>query len=103
MVYYNLRARMDLDQIFVNLTYWKKHTLNLEEVLDYMDDLTGECMSLRTKVLHLKASYIIHKKYGDFVHTYRRNSRTCWYIIYTQDLFGDIFIERVMNNYMTIG
>ena len=38
---------------------------------------------------------------GYCVYTYKRNAKTIWYIIYNI-IHGDIFIEKIMNNYLTI-
>ena len=102
MVYYNRKVYEDLDNIFYGLIKWSKHPLAQEHVIQYIDDIEKICESLDSKPYHQRASYEFHKIYGKFVHTYKRNRNTCWYIIYNIDLSNDVFIERIMNNYMTI-
>ena len=102
MVYYNRKAYDDLSNIFYGLIMWSKHPLAREHAMQYVDDIEKICKTLDCKPYHQEASYDIHKIYGKYVHLYKRNRNTCWYIIYNIDLFNDVFIEKIMNNYMTI-
>ena len=102
MVYYSPLARKDLGNILYGLLLWPKHPLDLEHAKQYVRDIEKTCRTLDGKFYHLKTSYDIHKTYGKYVHSYKRNRNTCWYIIYNIDLFNDVFIERIMNNYMTV-
>ena len=97
MVYYKQSAYEDLNAIFYGLIMWTKHPLAPEHAMRYVDDIEKICNSLDTKSYHQRASYNIHKKFGDYVHSYKRNRNTKWYIIYNMDLFDNVFIERIMN------
>ncbi|GHV58262.1 hypothetical protein FACS1894182_09710 [Bacteroidia bacterium] len=101
MVYYNSQARQDINQILVGLILWKKYQLTYEEILDYIRDREQVCESLDSKIFHNKVFYAIHKQYGDYVHCYKRNRKTSWYIIYDMDLLNDVSIKKIMNNYLT--
>ena len=102
MVYYNPVALEDYSNILYGLLTWSKHPLEPEHARQYMKDIVKVCNTLDGKIYHQKSSYNFHKLYGNYVHLYKRNRNTCWYIVYNLDLFGDVFIERIMNNYMTI-
>ena len=102
MVYYNPEARRDLGNILYGLLTWPKHPLEPEHAERYVRDIRKLCDIMDRKFFHEKSSYDIHIKYGDYVHRYKRNHNTCWYIIYNKDLFNNVFIERIMNNYLTI-
>ena len=102
MVYYKQSAYYDLNDIFYGLIMWPKHPLAPEHAMHYVDDLEEICNTLDSKKYHQRTTYDIHKKYGDYVHKYKRTSNTCWYIIYNKDMFDNVFIERIMSNYLTI-
>jgi hypothetical protein len=102
MVYYSHSFDDDLFQIFIGLLTWKKHTLSIEFCYSYIRDIELHCRNLDCKFFHESSSYNLHRKYGEYVHRYKRNKNTCWYIIYNKDLFDNVFIERIMNNYVTI-
>jgi len=102
MVYYSAIFEENLQKIFIGLLTWKKFSLSLEFCYDYIDDIGSQCMNLDLKSYHEKTTYKLHKMCGDYVHRYKRTHDTCWYIIYNKDLFDNVFIERIMNNYMTV-
>jgi hypothetical protein len=102
VVYYKQNAYNDLDQIFSGLIMWSEHTLTVEHATQYIADIEEICNHLDVKLYHRQASYEFHKKHGDYIHQYKRNPKTSWYIIYNRDLFNNVFIERIISNYMTI-
>jgi len=102
MVYYNPSALEDYSNILYGLLTWTKNPLEPEHAKLYMRDIEKICRSLDSLLFHQRTTYEIHKQHGDYVHKYKRNYNTCWYIIYNKDLFDNVFIERIMNNYLTI-
>jgi mRNA-degrading endonuclease YafQ of YafQ-DinJ toxin-antitoxin module len=102
MVFISDQARIDLDNIVVGLLKWKKIKLSLSEVLGYTDAIVTVCNSLDTLNHHFLASYKDHKKYGTYVHTYKRSRSTTWYIVYDFDFDKDIFVNKIISNYLTI-
>jgi len=102
MVYYSKQADSDLDEILEGLLSWKKHTLTREFCLDYVSDIITVCDSLDTKTYHFDVVYEIHKHYGKKVHKYSRNNATTWYIIYDVDLLNNIYINKIINNHLTV-
>ena len=102
MVYYNIQAFDDLDDILEGLLTWRKHSLTHEFCLDYISDIIDICDSLDSKRFHLNAFYETHKRYGKKVHKYLRNKNTTWYIIYDMDSNNNIFINKIISNYLTI-
>jgi hypothetical protein len=101
MVYYNPSALKDYSNILYGLLTWPKHPLAPEHAKQYMRDIEKECSTLEYKSFHAKSSYNFHKKYGEYVYQYKRNQHTSWYIIYDK-VNDDVFIERIMSNYMTM-
>jgi hypothetical protein len=105
MVAYNEQARADLESIFDGLLGWQTSNgqpyMDTEEVVSYHNDILDICESLGAVALHTKSKYPDHIKYGRYVYPYKRNAKTCWYIIY--NIIGaDIFVEKIMNNYLTV-
>ena len=104
MVFYSIQARVDLREIFDNLLAWKTPNLqihlNYHEVVEYHNDIINICDSLDNISYHAKARYRDHLKHGAYVHSYKRNEKTTWYIIYekTDDC---VFINKIINNYQT--
>jgi hypothetical protein len=101
MVYYKPDSKRDLDNILYGLLLCPKHPLEPKYAMQYVRDIREICDSLDLKSYHEKSSYSFHKKYGEYVCRYKRNRNTCWYIIYGRDSVNDVFIERIINNYMT--
>ena len=102
MVYYSKQTDNDLDEILAGLLTWQKHTLTREFCLNYVSDIIDICEGLAYKSFHADAVYEIHKRYGKKVHKYSRNKNTTWYIIYNVTASNDIFIEKIISNYLTV-
>jgi hypothetical protein len=100
MVFYSEQADSDLNNILEGLLYWSKIELSREFCLSYVNDIADVCDSLDKKQFHLSAIYETHKKYGSKVHTYTRNTRTTWYIIYDK-IENNIYINKIISNYLT--
>ena len=96
------KARIDLDNIVIGLLDWEKVMLTIDEVKQYVDDIVEIAYSLDEKNVRFKATYNDHLKHGTYVYSYRRNAKTIWYIIYDIDEKDDIFINRIISNYMTV-
>ena len=105
MVVFNEQARIDLENIFDGLLGWKtpngQYYMDNIEVINYHNDILDVCESLDFISFHAKAKYPDHLKYGTHVYTYKRSAKTVWYIIYNIKE-NDIFIEKIMNNYLTL-
>ncbi len=105
MVYFSDRSRDDLNKIFESLLQWetanhqKRLTYNM--VVSYHNNLLDVCEGTDKLPYHRKATYPLHKRFGEFVCQYKRNPRTLWYIIYNL-AGGDVFVERIINNYKTV-
>ncbi|MDR0874385.1 MAG: hypothetical protein LBN27_13140 [Prevotellaceae bacterium] len=105
MVFYSEEVYDDFDDIFDALLSWKdkktgqKH-MNYYEVADYIDRMQTFCETIDKAKYHFRTQYEYHKRYGGFYQTYKPNSRTIWYVIYNVDV--DIYINKIMNNYLTI-
>ena len=102
MVYYSKQADDDLDEILEGLLTWKKHTLTREFCMSYVLDIIDVCNNLDTQMVHLDTSYETHKRYGKKVHKYSRNKNTIWYVIYDIDLDNNVYINKIINNYLTV-
>jgi len=102
MVYYSKQADFDLDNILDGLLAWKKFTLTREFCLNYVSDIIDICDSLDTKTIHFDAVYETHRRYGEKVHKYSRNKATTWYIIYNVDFYNNVYINKIINNHLTI-
>ena len=101
MVYYNSQARIDLSNILIGLIEWKKHPLEPNHAIQYVSEIRKECDTLDKRIIHINAIYDIHRKYGEKVHIYKRNANTIWYIIYNK-IGENIYVEKIINNYMTV-
>jgi len=102
MVYINDTALEDLNRILEGLMMWKKHPLNPEHAENYVDDIAEFCYTLDLLPFHFKATYQVHIQYGEYAYRYKRSNTTTWYIIYNIDEKGDIFINKIISNYMTV-
>ena len=102
MVYISIQAKIDLDNIVIGLLEWDKITLSVPEVLRYVDDIADICYQLDGFIYHQKAKYKEHSKYGDYSYPYKRNKNTVWYIIYNIDSDNNIFINKIISNYLTV-
>jgi len=101
MVYYSQIAEDDFYDIVVGLATWERHPLGYDFAIQYVADIRNVCDKLSYKPIHLNATYEIHKKYGEKAHIYKRNNTTSWYIIYNIDEKGNIFINKIISNYLT--
>ncbi|GHT48711.1 hypothetical protein FACS189440_12940 [Bacteroidia bacterium] len=107
MVFYSQQSQKDFVRIFKGLINWKtkynQPRMTYAEVVEYRNDIYRQCLSIDNVIFHHKTTYKDHKKFGQYVFSYKRTSRTIWYIIY--DIEGnnnDVFIKKIINNYLTI-
>lgn len=101
-VYYSYRAKNDLIEIFRGLLHWKKHEMTIEHVQSYIEDIQFEAKKLLFKAYHIRTKHLLHKQYGRYKHRYQKH-RTSWYLIYNIDVIsGNVFIEKILNNYITV-
>ena len=102
MVFISKLAKIDLDNLVVGLLEWEKVELTVEEVMQYVDDIVEICYELDAAVYHHDATYEEHIKYGTYSYPYKRSKRTTWYIIYEINRENNIFVNRIISNYMTV-
>ena len=102
MVFYSQVAKSNLSDILTGLISWQKHPLEISHALKYVSEIRQVCDQLDTKSFHFNTRFALHKRYGEKVHTYRRNKNTVWYIIYNLDQHGNAYIQRIISNYNTI-
>ena len=102
MVYYSRQVDNDLDDILDGLLMWQKCVLTREFCLKYISDIIDCCDSLDAKTFHFDAVYETHKRYGKKVYNYSRNKTTSWYIIYNVDIDNNVFINKIISNYLTV-
>ena len=103
MVIYSEIARQELEDILYGLVTWKKHPLDFDHAKQYVADIRKDADTICTKFYHQNCSFELHKQYGEKVHVYSRSSQTQWYIIYNwQPLSRVAFVNKIMNNYLTI-
>jgi len=102
MVLYSPQALDDFDDIFEGLLHWHKIELSDQFTIDYVDELKKQCESISSMQIHLSTTYPDHKRFGKKVHRYRRNLNTTWYIIYDIDDENNIYINKIMSNYLTV-
>ncbi len=102
MVWYNLQAVEDLSNILYGLASWSKHPLGMEHALLYVQDIRDICDKLDEKVYHTKVIYVSHAGYGEYVHRYKRNKNTTWYILYNTYEHNIVEIAKIMSNHLTI-
>jgi len=101
MVLFSQFAINNLSDILTGLISWKKHPLEVEHALKYVYDIRQVCDKLDIKAFHFNTRFTIHKRYGEKVHTYKRNKNTIWYIIYNLDQHGNVYIQRIISNHNT--
>lgn len=103
MVLFSHLAENDLASIFIGLSLWKKHPLEYEHAIKYVDDIVDVCENLDKTSYHIDVQYEIHKQYGKKVHCYNRNKSTTWYIIYDVDLLSNtVYVQHITSNHVTI-
>ena len=102
-VYFNIQAEQDLSDIVIGLLSWSKISITEEQALQYADDIYLLAHSIPDLLYHQKCKYRMHQQYGEYQLRYKRNNRTTWYIIYNIETNSrNIFIERIISNYITI-
>ncbi|MCL2027926.1 MAG: hypothetical protein FWG79_05500 [Bacteroidales bacterium] len=101
MVFIKHQARIDLDEIVVGLLKWEKATLSVPKVMQYVDDIVDVCYQLDNAVYHYPAKYKNHLEYGSYSYPYKRNKSTTWYIIYNIDTSRNIYVNKIISNYLT--
>ena len=106
MVFYSKRSQRDFVRIFKGLLKWgtknRQMRMTCKEVVNYRNDLYNKIQLIADKKIHKKTIYEEHRKFGNFVYSYRRNQRTVWYFIYDIKQNGDILIKKIISNYLTI-
>jgi hypothetical protein len=102
MVFISKQAQIDMDSIVTGLLEWNKIILTVPEVMQYVDDIVAVCYELETSTHHYKAKYKEHLKYGTYAYSYKRNKNTTWYIIYNMDSSDNIFVNKIISNYLTV-
>ena len=101
MVFYSEQADRDLDEILDGLLLcWSKIELSREFCLSYISDIIDTCDCLVAKTFHSSAIYETHKQYGAYVHRYKRNANTIWYVIYNK-AGENVYVEKILSNYLT--
>jgi hypothetical protein len=102
MVFIKRQAKKDLDNIVTGLLTWKKVTLTVPEVMQYVDDIADICYQLDDLAYHRQARYKNHLQFGAYSYPYKRNKSTTWYIVYDIDLFSNIYVNKIISNHQTI-
>jgi hypothetical protein len=102
MVYYSNTAKDDLRDMLWGLATWHDYSLGYEHAMLYVEDIRNICDKLDAISIHFDAKYTLHKQYGEKAYTYQRNKNTTWYIIYNTDIFDNVFIEKILNNHLTM-
>lgn len=74
----------------------------LIDCISYTVRIENEFYKIENLFFHEKAKYDTHKLYGEYIHTYKANAHTHWYIIYDISPNGDIWINKIINNHMTV-
>ena len=102
MVFISKKAKTDLDNIVIGLLEWNKVMLSVAEVMQYVDDITDICYQIDSFEYHNHAKYNEHLKYGKYSYPYKRNKNTTWYILYDIDSNNNVFINKIISNYLTV-
>ena len=102
MVFINRQAKIDLDNIVIGLLEWEKINLTVQEVMQYVDDIVDICYQLDCSIYHQPAKYNSHLQHGTYAYPYKRNKSTIWYLIYDIDSSNNVYINKIINNYLTI-
>ncbi|HBL33297.1 MAG TPA: hypothetical protein DDZ96_05685 [Porphyromonadaceae bacterium] len=102
MVYIHEQVYADLDLVFNGMLHWNKAKLSFAFVEQYIDDIITHCYAIDRENYHFAAKYSEHKRYGAYIYRYRRNKQTIWYIIYDMDIYGNIFVNKIISNYTTL-
>ncbi|MDD6356759.1 MAG: hypothetical protein PUG15_01520, partial [Bacteroidales bacterium] len=59
-------------------------------------------LKIENSIFREKSKFDRHKQYGEYIHTYKANAHTQWYIIYDIDEDGEVVINKIINNHMTV-
>jgi len=103
MVIYSEQFSQDLEDLLYGLVTWEKHPLSFEHAqLLYVEDIINIVDTLDTKTFHKSAVYATHLRYGSKVFPYSRNKQTTWYIIYNLDLHGNVYVNKIISNHLTV-
>ncbi|MDR1737482.1 MAG: hypothetical protein LBR66_01495 [Candidatus Symbiothrix sp.] len=102
MVFYSEQSRQDLEDILYGLITWDKHPLTYEHAHVYVSDIRAVCGVLDSISYHSLALYETHLNFGRYVFAYKRNPRTTWYIIYDIDNQKNVYIQKIISNYLTV-
>jgi hypothetical protein len=68
----------------------------------YVDDIVDICDQLDAVGYRHRATYKEHLKHGEYAYPYKRNQKTTWYIVYDINLSGNIFVNKIISNYLTV-
>ncbi len=102
MLYIGQIARKQLDELIDQLVAWghmpNGHILEYNHIIAYRDRIEEEIKKIPKTAYHELAYYRNHTRYGRYVHKYKTNNRTMWYIVYNK-CGEDYFIEYIANNY----
>jgi len=102
MLKFTPQAIEDLAQILAGLISFRigsatSPALTQEHAESIYDDIIDHINTIPSSPLHMRNTFEGLQRYGEFVHTYKRN-RTNWYAFY--DKKGDYFlVNRITNNW----
>ena len=105
MITFSPNSKIDLENCLDALLFPinpNKQPLTYEEAHNYIDDIVTFVYSLATKIRHIDCVFEIHKVYGEKAARYDRNKQTQYYVVYNIDSHGNIYVERIMTNHITI-
>lgn len=99
-IFVSEEAETDLKNILFGLIHWTKGGLEENHAHLYVEDIVSEFQKISSVKHHFPAVYTYHKLFGKYIHRYRRNNKTMWYIVY--DLIEhNIYINKVISNHLT--
>ncbi len=101
MVYIHEQVYSDLELIYTGMLQWRKIELSIDYVERYIDDILDQCYEITNLNFHFTTRFVEHSRYGEYIHRYRRNNYTLWYLIYDKDVSGNIFVNKVISNHTT--
>lgn len=79
-----------------------KYKYFYEDAVLYVEKIRDEFTKIENSIFREKSKFDRHKQYGEYIHTYKANAHTHWYIIYDISPNGDIWINKIINNHMTV-
>lgn len=101
MVFYSQQALRDFDDIFYGLLLWERVGLSKPFVESYIKELKTQYENIPNNSFHPDTTFSPHKKNDSKVHRFQRNSQTQWYIIYDIDAENNVYINKIISNYIT--